>query len=82
MKSNEPCSLLLLDEPTSQIDSQSQKQVLKSIFDQARIRRTTVLMIAHKLESAVMYSDRVLVMDQGTVKEFDTAEKLLDLNNG
>lgn len=74
--------MLLLDEPTSQIDSQSQKQVLKSIFDQARIRRTTVLMIAHKLESAVMYSDRVLVMDQGTVEEFDTAEKLLDLNNG
>ena len=39
-------------------------------------------MIAHKLESAIMYSDRVLVMDQGTVKEFDTAEKLLGLSDG
>ena len=38
-------------------------------------------MIAHKLESAVRYSDKVLVMDQGTMKEFDTAEKLLDLDS-
>jgi ABC-type multidrug transport system fused ATPase/permease subunit len=59
--------ILLLDEPTSQIDSKSQKQVLDSLFDETRKSNTSVLMIAHKLETAVRYSDRILVMDQGSV---------------
>ena len=39
-----------------------------------------MLMIAHKLESAIEYSDKILVMDQGSVKEFDTAKNLLKSN--
>ena len=34
-------------------------------------------MIAHRLETAATYSDKVLVMDQGNVAEFDHAFKLL-----
>ena len=36
-----------------------------------------MLMIAHRLETAVTYSDRVLVMDGGSVVEFDLSYKLL-----
>ena len=44
----------------------------------------TVLMIAHRLETAVTYSDKILVMDQGSVAEFDHSYKLLveDVNSG
>lgn len=38
-------------------------------------------MIAHKLESAVRYSDRILVMDQGSVAQFDTARNLLQVDS-
>ncbi len=38
-------------------------------------------MIAHKLETAVRYSDRIIVMDQGSVKEFDTAKNLLKVDS-
>jgi ABC-type multidrug transport system fused ATPase/permease subunit len=38
-------------------------------------------MIAHKLETAVRYSDRIIVMDQGSVKEFDTAKNLLKIDS-
>ena len=36
-------------------------------------------MIAHKLETAVQYSDRILVMDQGSVAEYDTPNNLLQI---
>lgn len=35
-------------------------------------------MIAHKLETAVKYSDRILVMDQGYVAEGGTVPQLLE----
>lgn len=39
-----------------------------------------MIMIAHKLETAVRYSDRVLVMDQGSVCEFASAKELLQVS--
>ena len=39
--------------------------------------KVTVIMIAHRLETAVTYSDQILVMDQGTVVEFDHSYNLL-----
>ena len=51
--------------------------MLENLFKMAEARKITVLMIAHRLETAVTYSDKVLVMDQGSVAEFDLSYKLL-----
>ena len=48
----------------------------------ADAQRMTVMMIAHRLETAVTYSDKVLVMDKGSVAEFDQSYKLLVENIG
>lgn len=72
---NKKSKIVLLDEPTSQIDSQTQKKVLKKLF--SIYRDSTVLMIAHRLETAVQFSDRILVLDQGRMVEFDHPFKLL-----
>ena len=40
-------------------------------------QKVTVIMIAHRLETAVTYSDQILVMDQGTVVEYDHSYNLL-----
>ena len=63
--------VILLDEPTAQIDYQSQQRVLQSMYDMATVQHMTVMMIAHRLETAVTYSDKILVMDKGTVAEFE-----------
>jgi len=38
-------------------------------------------MIAHKLETAVQYCDKILVMDQGSVAEYDTPANLLKIQD-
>ena len=43
----------------------------------ASAQKMTVMMIAHRLETAVTYSDKVLVMDKGSAVEFDQSYKLL-----
>ena len=48
----------------------------------AAAQKMTVMMIAHRLETAVTYSDRVLVMDAGSVAEFDSSYKLLVKQDG
>jgi len=59
------------------VDAASQRQVLDNLFAMASENRITVIMIAHRLETAVTYSDKILVMDRGSVAEFDTATRLL-----
>jgi len=70
--------LVLLDEPTSQIDSATQKRVLKNLF--LHCKEATVLMIAHRLETAVSHTDKIMVLDQGRLAEFDHPFKLLAHN--
>ncbi|CDW76184.1 multidrug resistance-associated protein 4 isoform x3 [Stylonychia lemnae] len=72
---NTESKLILLDEPTSQIDGQTQKKVLTSIFNQ--FKKQTILMIAHRLETAVGFCDKVMVLDQGQLVEFDHPFRLL-----
>lgn len=69
--------ILLLDEPTAQIDYMSQQKVLGALYKNAFDSQMTVLMIAHRLETAITFSDKVLVMDKGQVMEFDHSFVLL-----
>ena len=66
-----------MDEPTAQVDFKSQRAVLKNLFDMCKANRVTVLMIAHRLETAATYCEKVLVLDKGTVIQFDRSEKIL-----
>ena len=59
------------------MDYQSQQIVLKNLFDMCKQKRVTVLMIAHRLETAATYCEKVLVLDQGSVLQFDDSKKVL-----
>lgn len=67
-------AVLVLDEATASIDNETDALI------QAMIRRefkaATVLTVAHRLHT-IMDSDRVLVLDNGAVAEFDTPQALL-----
>lgn len=66
--------ILLLDEATSSIDLKTENKVQK-FLDQAFVD-CTMLTIAHRLKTIINY-DKILVLDQGRIREFDTPENLL-----
>jgi len=66
--------LLIFDEPTANIDEKTDRRVQSSIRE--AFAGCTTLTIAHRVNT-VLDSDRILVLDQGEIAEFDTAAKLL-----
>jgi ABC-type multidrug transport system fused ATPase/permease subunit len=70
--------LLLLDEATSQLDAVNEAALRDTIADTART--TTVLVIAHRLSTVTM-ADRILVVDDGTVRAAGTHAELLSADS-
>ena len=67
--------ILLCDEPTSSLDSETEAQIMQNIKNIGSGQRTTVI-IAHRL-STIQDSDLIIVMDQGRVFEHGTHSELL-----
>jgi subfamily B ATP-binding cassette protein MsbA len=66
--------ILILDEATSHLDTQSEKEVQKALENLMKAR--TVFVIAHRL-STIQKADRILVMDKGKIVQQGTNEFLL-----
>jgi ABC-type multidrug transport system fused ATPase/permease subunit len=66
--------ILILDEPTSSIDSRTEGVILDSLDDLMEGR--TSFIVAHRL-STVRHADQILVLSQGRVVERGTHEDLL-----
>ncbi|HWQ30454.1 MAG TPA: energy-coupling factor transporter ATPase [Negativicutes bacterium] len=60
-------SILILDEPTSQLDPIAASEFLKAIEKINRELGTTVILTEHRLEDAFPMSDRVIVIDKGQI---------------
>ena len=59
--------VLILDEPTSQLDPIAADEFLETIRKINREIGTTILMTEHRLDAVLPMSDRVVVMDQGRI---------------
>lgn len=68
--------ILILDEATSAMDTESERLVQEAI-DRVMQNRTTIV-IAHRL-STVRYADKIVVLDAGKIVEQGTHEELMKL---
>ncbi|MDH3253905.1 MAG: ABC transporter ATP-binding protein/permease [Acidobacteriota bacterium] len=66
--------ILILDEATSQLDTESEALVQKALYNLMQGR--TTLVIAHRL-STVQKADRIVVLEEGTIVEEGRHEELL-----
>lgn len=59
--------ILVLDEPTSNLDPQGAFTLLKLVGKLNKIAGKTVVIVEHRLEAVAGYADRVVLMDNGKV---------------
>jgi ABC-type multidrug transport system fused ATPase/permease subunit len=70
------CPILILDEPTAALDTESERLVMEGLSKLMRDR--TVITIAHRL-STIRDADKIIVLDGGIVAEQGTHDELLEL---
>uniref|UniRef100_A0A9J7XH14 Si:ch211-221f10.2 n=1 Tax=Cyprinus carpio carpio TaxID=630221 RepID=A0A9J7XH14_CYPCA len=70
--------ILLLDEATAAIDTETDRLIQDTI--RSSFSGCSTLVIAHRLNT-VLNCDRIMVLDQGQILEFDTPSKLLANEN-
>ena len=75
--------VMILDEPTSQLDPEGSDEVFKAV-ETLTGSGITILMIEQKIEKLATYCDRILLLHKGKQIAFDTPQKVFsmpDLNN-
>lgn len=74
--------ILILDEPTSQLDPIAAKDFIDTLVRINKELSTTIIMTEHNLEDIYSVCDKVIVMEDGKVICNDTNYKVVDILSG
>lgn len=72
-------SIILLDEPISNLDIQNQIEIMDTL--KFLNRDVTIISVLHDLNLAAQYSDYILLLKNGEIFSKGTPEKVLNVNN-
>lgn len=73
--------VLLMDEPTSNLDIKHQLEVMEIIKDLVRVKRISVIMAMHDLNLAARFSDRIIMLKDKKVFKVGTPETIFSIDN-
>lgn len=69
--------ILILDEPTSNLDVKNQMDVMRFLKDYARENGIVVLMVCHDLNITAAFADRIIMMSNGGILADDTPGRVM-----
>ena len=69
-------SLVLLDEPLSNLDARLRRQMRLELKRLQQDLDISILFVTHDQEEALSLSDRIAVMDQGTIRQIGTPREI------
>ncbi len=72
--------VIILDEPTSQLDPQGSEEVFRAVQSLSH-EGITIIMVEHKMEKIAAYSDRVMLLNDGKLVAFDTPQKVFSMDD-
>ena len=69
--------IMLMDEPFGAIDSITREKLQSELLDLHRNMGKTILFVTHDIEEAFKLGDRVIIMNEGKIRQFDTPENII-----
>src|SRR5690554_2474865 len=69
--------ILLMDEPFGAVDPLTRERLQDEFLELQRRLRKTVVFVTHDMKEAVKLADRICLMNNGRIEQYDTPEELL-----
>ncbi|MBR6609008.1 MAG: energy-coupling factor transporter ATPase [Oscillospiraceae bacterium] len=68
--------VLVLDEPCAGLDPEGRELILSQVKNYQQTTGSTVILVSHSMEDIANYADKVLVMEQGRMYNYDLTENI------
>ena len=69
--------IILMDEPFSALDPMSREALQDELLKIQEKEKKTIVFVTHDMDEAIKLSDKIAIMDQGRLVQYDTPEMIL-----
>lgn len=69
--------IILMDEPFSALDPITRNQLQDELFNLQQELKKTIVFVTHDMDEALRLGDRICIMKDGNIVQFDTPEEIL-----
>ncbi|MCY6485000.1 betaine/proline/choline family ABC transporter ATP-binding protein [Clostridium aestuarii] len=69
--------IILMDEPFSALDPITRNQLQDELFNLQQKLKKTIVFVTHDMDEALKLGDRICIMKDGVILQYDTPEELL-----
>jgi len=70
--------VILMDEPFSALDPITRNQLQDELFNLQEEYKKTIIFVTHDMDEALKLGDRICIMKDGNIVQFDTPEEILN----
>ena len=69
--------IILMDEPFSALDPITRTQLQEWLYEPQQELKKTIIFVTHDMDEALKLADKICIMKDGKIQQYDTVENLL-----